>query len=279
MLRILFCIQSLFDPARKRHHVYPLPINLNRWARRFQFKVLVPPGGNINHPQFIASLRNEIRPTIALSFYCLQKFSQELLATFGDAVNYHNALLPEYRGLKATAWSVYYGDKETGFTFHRMTKEFDEGHVLVQRSIPVGLDRSTYDLEAEKAITAATYIPSVLDSVVDGVSGEPQRGKGSYFSKKSYLAVTRIPDPSTLSSVELMKRLRAFGSLSMRIADTWYKVTKIRQVPSTPGNHGWDCLVASDGVKVQMVQFEYLPYQVYLAIGWVRRWLPWKVFS
>ena len=93
MLRILFCIQSLFDPARKRHHVYPLPINLNRWARRFQFKVLVPPGGNINHPQFIARLRNEIRPTIALSFFCPQKFSQELLATFGDTVNYHNSLL------------------------------------------------------------------------------------------------------------------------------------------------------------------------------------------
>jgi UDP-4-amino-4-deoxy-L-arabinose formyltransferase/UDP-glucuronic acid dehydrogenase (UDP-4-keto-hexauronic acid decarboxylating) len=241
--------------------------------------VLVPPGGDINHPHFIARLRNEIRPTIALSFYCLQKFSPDLLAVFGDAVNYHNGFLPEYRGLRATAWSVYREEKETGFTFHRMTREFDEGAILVQRAIPTGLDQSTTDLEALKAIKAATYIPHVLDMVVDGAPGEPQRGKGSYFSKENYLAVAKIPDPSALSSTELMRRLRAFGGLWMRIGDTWHVVTKIRQVPDRSGKGCRACFRASDGVMIKVLRFGYIPYPIYMALVWIRKWFPRKVTS
>ncbi len=269
--RAFFTIRSLSEPAMMRRHTIPVPINLNKWARRFGFKVLIPPEGNINHPDFIAQLRDEIRPTIALSFYCLQKFSPSLLEVFRHAINYHNGLLPGYRGLKATAWSVYQGDKETGFTFHRMGKELDEGPVLVQGAVPVSPDSSTVALDLEKAITAMNYIPQVLRMVVDGYPGEPQSGEGRYFSRADYLAVTRISDPSSLSIAELTRRLRAFGGLRIRIGNRWHKATKIREVPERCCKGGRRCFRTSDGVMVEPLRFRNLPYA--LAREWVRKWI------
>ncbi len=137
MNRMALCFQSLFDPALRYRHTLPWPINLSRLAGRLRFGTLFPPEGDINHPQFIARLRNEVRPTIALSFYCPQKFSPDLFEVFSHAVNYHNGLLPKYRGLKATAWSMYHGEKDTGFTFHHMTEDFDEGAILLQDTVPL----------------------------------------------------------------------------------------------------------------------------------------------
>ncbi|HJX30679.1 MAG TPA: formyltransferase family protein [Thermodesulfobacteriota bacterium] len=209
---------------------------------------------------------------MALSFYCLQKFSPNLREVFSHAINYHNGLLPGYRGLKATAWSVYQGDKETGFMFHRMSKELDEGPILVQGAVPVSPDSSTVDLDLEKVIAAATnYIPHVLRMVVDGYPGEPQSGKGRCFSRADYVAVTRIPDPSSLSIAELTRRLRAFGGLRIRIANRWHKATKIREIPERFCEKGRCCFRTSDGVMVEPLRFRHLPYA--LVRGWVRKWL------
>ena len=273
--RAFFAIHSLSEPALMRRHTIPVPINLNQWARRFGFRVLIPPEGNINHPDFIAQLRNEIRPTIALSFYCLQKFSPDLLEVFRHAVNYHNGLLPAYRGLKATAWSVYHGEKETGFTFHRMNKELDEGPILAQGTVPVSPDSGTVDLDLEKAITATNYIPQVLRMVVGGDPGVPQKDKGKYFAKADYLAVTRIPDPSSLSIAELIRRLRAFGGLQIRIGDRWHKAAKIREIRERLRKRSCCCFRTSDGVLVEPVRLRHLPYA--LARGWIRKWLSGKV--
>lgn len=261
--RMSLDLTSLLDPTLRRHHPPPLPINLNRWTRRFQFRVLVPPKGDINHPHFIAWLQQEIRPTIALSFYCLQKFSPDLLAVFSHAVNYHNGLLPSFRGRKATAWSLYHGEKETGFAFHRMVQGFDEGPILVQGTVPIRPDSNASDLDLEKATAAASHIPRLLRMVVDGNPGEPQRGKARYFSMKDQLALTTIPDPSVFSSVELIRRLRAFGCLHMRIGDVWHEVTKIRTVPELSGNNGRFRFHASDGVRLEPVRFRHLSYAIY----------------
>lgn len=270
MDRTLLNIESLLDSKLKRRHPLPLPINLNRLAQRLHFRVLVPPEGDINHPRFIAQIRNEIRPTIALSFYCLQKFSPNLLAVFSHAVNYHNGLLPKYRGRKATAWSVYQGEQETGFTFHHMTKRIDEGPILAQEALPISANQSSLDLDFEKAIMAATHISRVLRMVVDGNPGKPQLGgNSSYFSIEDHRGLTRIPAPSILSSVELARRLRAFECLRMRIAGKWHEVTKIKLVTNPVGKSGRFCFLASDGVMIVPVRFQHLPYSIYRAFAWV----------
>jgi hypothetical protein len=48
------------------------------------------------------------RPTLALSLGCLQIFKPRLIDAFEMAVNYHDGYLPFYKGLAATAWSLYH---------------------------------------------------------------------------------------------------------------------------------------------------------------------------
>jgi methionyl-tRNA formyltransferase len=208
--RAVQAVRSFLGRSRGRPMMPPLPIDLERLTRRQRCELLIPPEGNINHPEFVARLRDEIRAVMALSFYCFQKFGPELLEVFSHAVNYHNGLLPEYRGLQATAWSRYRGEKETGFTFHRMTREMDGGPVLVRGTIPNDPDRSTSDLNLSKALAAAALLPRVLSAMVDGDPGTPQGTGGRYFSREDLLSMTRIPDPAVLSKVELDKRLMAF---------------------------------------------------------------------
>jgi methionyl-tRNA formyltransferase len=264
-------LRSLTETAMRRKHKSPRPINMYRWAQRYRFRLLIPPEGNINDPLFIAHLRDEIKPTIALSFYCLKKFSPELLDIFNYTINYHNGLLPEYGGLSATAWSLYQEEKKTGFTFHRMTEGLDEGNILLRKELPVGADCNPFDLELEKAIMAATYIPKILRMAFDGDNGQPQMGKKNYYSMKDHLSVTVISDPSSLSKMELMKRLKAFEKLQIKISDKWYEVTGIREVAHGFNQKGKRTFITSDGVLMKAVHFRYLPFALYQALIWVKK--------
>ena len=266
--RAILGVGSFFKTAVQLRHGLPPPVDLDGCARRHRFRILVPPDGNVNHPKFLEALRGAIRPTIALSFYVSRKFSPDLLAVLGHAVNYHNGLLPGYRGLAATSWSVYEGKGETGFTFHRMNENIDEGPILFQGTVPVYPGSNIYDLELEKAVVAARSIPRLLDNIVRGDPGVPQEGDARYFSGKDVLAVTRISSPSLLSSVELARRLRAFGSLELRIAGRWQRVTGVREVQRDHGGASPFRFRTCDGVLMEAAGFMQLPWAVYRPVKW-----------
>jgi len=272
-------IRIFAEAAMKRKYKSLVPINIYHYARKYRFKVLVPPQGNINDPSFIAYLRDEIRPTIALSFYCLQKFSQELLAIFNYTVNYHNGLLPEYGGRNATAWSLYQGEKETGFTFHCMTDELDAGNILLQEKIPVGPDDNAFDLEMEKAITAAKCIPRILGMALNGYDGEPQKGRKRYYSWNDCQSITVIQDPSSLSKNELMNRLKAFEKLEIKLSGIWYEVTGLKDVSRESVKAEKLIFMTSDGYLLKTIHFLYLPLILYKAFMIIKKIFGKKLIS
>src|SRR5206468_884665 len=88
----------------------PLRWTMGRAARRAGVPLLAPP--SVSDPAFVARI-GALRPDVTLALGCLQLLGPELLAVAGRAVNYHNGALPAYRGLAATAWSIYSGETET----------------------------------------------------------------------------------------------------------------------------------------------------------------------
>lgn len=268
-------IRSFMNQAIKRKHKSLQPVPIYRLARKYRFELIVPPRGNINDPAFIAHLRDKIRPTIALSFYCLTKFSPDLLATFKYAVNYHNSFLPKYRGRNATSWSLYQGESCSGFTFHYMTAEWDAGHILAQENLPVKSDDNLYDLEMEKATKAVDYIPQILQMVSEGANGQPQKGAESYHSWKNCQAMSAIADPSSLSKMELMKRLKSFEKLEIQFSGRWYEVTGIREVRKGPENKEKFTFITSDGFLMKAVHFLYLPSWLY----WMYRHIKYLIMK
>jgi methionyl-tRNA formyltransferase len=274
LYRALLAFESLVDPQVQRLKPPDRPPFLHRLAHRHRFRILVPEQGDINHTAFLARLRNEIKPTAALSFYCLQKFSSHLLSVFNHTVNYHNGLLPKYRGLNATSWSVYRGERWTGFTFHRMDEAFDEGPILLQSAVPVDSRQRACDLDLLKAAKAATFIPRLLAMIAEEDPGVPQRGAGSYFSNEDRLSVTRIADPSRLALRELQQRLQAFDSLELNIAGNWLDITRIRKLPDHARKRGRLCFRTADGILVAPTRFRHHAYGVYSVIEGVRKIVP-----
>ncbi|MBW1743190.1 MAG: hypothetical protein JRJ47_07130 [Deltaproteobacteria bacterium] len=264
-------IQSIFDPSRRQMYKALRPININRIARQHGFEILVPPDQNVNHPEFMEELKTRLKPTIALSFYCLQRFSPELLDVFECVVNYHNGLLPEYRGWRATSWSIYHGERETGFTFHQMNQDIDEGNVLVEGKVATRPDASWLDLEHEKAVASTKCLPRLIEMLVKRETGQPQTGTARYFSRKDCLDITRISDPSRHSSAELMKRLHAFDLLLMRINGTWYEVTKLERVPARSRVRKSLSFRAADGIVMVPTRFHYVPFPLYRYLRVIRR--------
>ncbi len=262
-------IQSFFDRDIRYKHTLPRPLRIRKWAKRYNFKVLVPDENDVNHPAFLERLRNDVAPTVALSYYCLQIFGPGLLDLFEHPVNYHNSLLPAYGGRKATAWSVYKGETRTGFTFHRITPAVDQGPILLQGSVPAAPGDLVFDLEYEKARAAGARIPELLDKIADGDTGRAQPDARTYFSWKDYSAIRSIAAPSAISLSELKQRLRAFGCVRIQIGGQWYwisRVEDISDVADRPERRGRLCFRSADGRTVKPTRFAYLPWVGYRAL-------------
>ena len=111
--------------------------DLPRFAARQHIPLIVPHNRDPNSAAFLDYLDRDLCPDAALSVFCMTIFRRPLLDRFDQAVNFHNGLLPEYKGLGATSFSMYAGEPETGFTFHRMTEDVDAGPILVQDAIAI----------------------------------------------------------------------------------------------------------------------------------------------
>ena len=259
-------LERLFDPTARGFRP-PALLGSLRWsAWRHGVPFVVPQHRDVNDSRFVGRLRDELRPTMALSLACLQIFHPALLAQFEVAVNYHNALLPAYRGLSATGWSLYHGEPRTGYAFHHMTAGVDEGPTLLSGSLPVPPDARLAEAEAAKTASAAARLGELLDLMVSRVAGTPQSGTPSYFGRQACRAMICIETPETETFAELQRRLRAFGVLVVRVAGELYEVTRL--VPSSAG--GAVSFRTADGVAVQATRFLSLPLHLYRLVRRIR---------
>lgn len=190
--------------------------------------IITPPQRDLNAPAFREELCSRWKPNAVLSLGCMQIFGPELLGVFETAINFHNGLLPHYRGLNATAWSLFNGEAETGYCFHHMTSGIDEGAVIVMGSLPVTPGLSTGKADLAKCVAASADARAVLDAIVSGLPGRPQ-AEGNYYSRKDRERVCRIARPGHLASAEIRRRLACFGLLELRINGEWWEVTELAE--------------------------------------------------
>jgi len=261
----------LFESDSQDFLEKPAFSNLHNVAHQFRVKVVVPPDRNINHPEFVQHLRNELRPSIGLSLGCLQIFGKELLRVFDQAVNYHNGLLPEYGGLCATRWSIYHGEPQSGFTFHFMNERIDEGHILIQGAVPLEPNASPFEVEFRKTLKAADHIENMIKMLKKHDLGQPQKGTFNYFGRKELQDITTIYRPSACTSAELQRRLRCFQVLHFPIDGRMYEVTKIKEVDGARPRRDELCFVTDDQRLLKLYRFLHMPFPLYCVYQLMRR--------
>lgn len=233
---------------------------LRNMARDHHLALITPPGRDLNTPAFREDLRTRWKPDAVLSLGCRQIFRPELLAVFSTAINFHNGLLPDYRGLSATSWSLYNGETRTGYSFHHLTQGIDEGAVIVEGAVPVHAGLDPQAAELAKCVDAARAAEAVMDAIASKAPGRPQTG-GSYYSRLDRQRICRIDTPETLTSAEIRRRLHCFGLLDLRIGDQWWEITELSE-------RGGPSFRTADGVLAAR-RAMFLPpalYRIYRAL-------------
>ena len=242
-------VQLVFNPSMRGDSTPPFDRTLCR--------VIAPPKHNVNHPGVMALLRDDLRPTLALCVGCVQIWKPPLLGAFEMAVNYHDGDLPFYKGLGATAWSLYHREAHSGYTYHVMENGIDSGPLLLQYRVPIGPATTLRQLRAEKTKLAAADAKRVLDSMAARAAGTAQAGAGSYFSSTDRLRICTIANPVELTAEEIQHRLYCFQSLYLPIGGRMREVTELIEATSR------DAITTKDGVKLTARRLRWMPPWLY----------------
>lgn len=177
--------------------------------------IVTPRGHSLRDPALPETLR-DLRVSAALVAGCDQILRQPLIAAIPRVVNYHNSLLPRYRGCDAVQWAMLAGESSIGFSFHTIESErVDAGRLLLQDS--VGLDDEITPMELDLALARAAA--RRLGELLDLMLGESWRRAwptvvGGDYHKRHAIRAFQVFDPR-LSPAELRRRLRIFGWLAL----------------------------------------------------------------
>ena len=172
-------------------------------------------------------------------------------------VNYHNGPLPNYAGLRATAWAVLNGEAAHGVTWHRIDAGIDTGPILSQRVFDIDPEETTASLNARCTAAAIGCLDDVFARIEKSdLSGLPQRVAGrSYFGRDDV-----VPDAGLIDwhwpSERILRLVRAcdwgptandFGTAAVAFRGI---AAFVRSAHSAAASAPAGQVVACDGVRV-----------------------------
>ena len=265
--------KKIFNPHEKFMTKNMSTVNLYDICRKANIEAFIPKDRNVNSQEFVHFLRDTVRPTIALSVGCLQIFKKPLIDVFEVFVNYHDGLLPKYRGLSCTSFSRYFDDKYTGFTYHLVNEAIDEGNILIQDGIQVSKSMPLSELTYRKTIRARAHLEQLIELMIKRSSGTVQKGESLYFGKKSIEALTTINCPSEVTFEEIQKRLRIFGALRFNINGRYYSITRFKRIDGGRKRRSKTLFVTYDDIVIRPIRISWLPLHVYKIYETIQRLL------
>jgi methionyl-tRNA formyltransferase len=83
-------------------------------------------------------------------------------------LNLHASLLPRYRGAAPIQWAIANGESVTGVTTMRIDAGLDTGDILMQRTIPIGLEDTAETLGPKLAAPGADLMVETLRGLEKG---------------------------------------------------------------------------------------------------------------
>lgn len=120
-----------------------------------------------DHENLTRYFLEQMESTLVISAGNYYLFPQEVISKENiRIINFHNALLPKYPGRNAETWAIYYGEKETGITWHFVTPEIDAGEIIIQKKCPIAEDEKAYQLAKKLIELAVRALEECFESVV-----------------------------------------------------------------------------------------------------------------
>jgi methionyl-tRNA formyltransferase len=157
----------------------------DNWQKKFGFESQTYQ--DINEKNSLDDLK-KFAPDLFISIRFGQIFRQPLIdiAKFG-VLNLHSGILPKYRGILATFWSILHGETEIGLTLHHITNhEIDKGDIISSYTTKIDFNSSLFDNIHNLYKSRSYLISDAIEKISRGeeLDKKPQAklGKGRYFS-------------------------------------------------------------------------------------------------
>lgn len=216
---IAFCIKKLFNPFDTT-----IQLNYASFINLVPKNIKVIHANNVNEIEFIKKIKR-MNTNYAFLMGCPQIFKTDLINCFDNVVNYHNSFLPNFRGLNATAWAMTYEEKYTGFTFHFINENIDDGNIILQERLELDYSKSAYQNGLVKTKKAEKKMKELLKLVFEDFEGYPQLDNKSYFGqkqKKELLTYKQIED-----AMLIRRLIFIWGSIELTKNGETLVITKI----------------------------------------------------
>ncbi len=147
----------------------------------------------VNAPEVYSWLQ-ALNPDLLISVSCPQRIRAKLLRLPRvAALNVHSSLLPRYAGLAPYYWVLAEGETTTGVTVHYMSEGFDEGNILVQKTLHIPSRISAFSLFEKLAALGSEALLEAIDLALEGIPGKPQDlGQRTYFSHPTWSSYWKL---------------------------------------------------------------------------------------
>lgn len=123
-------------------------------------------------------------------------------------INFHNGLVPYYRGGPPVFWELFNEESELGLTVHWMAAQVDAGDVILQEKVPLVYDNS-YGIDYERFITDyRARLAGKFAELVTRTAGLIARGEAPRIKQDPTLG-KRYRLPIKSEKDELRRRLKA----------------------------------------------------------------------
>ena len=165
---------------------------------------------------------------------------QEIIDLFTPAiVNVHPSLLPKYRGPSPIESAILNGDKKTGVSLMKLSKEMDAGDVYSQKEIELsktetasGLYKTCGEIGAEMLVR---NLPKIISGEIKGQKQDDSQAEYCQLLKKSDALLSQ--DKQTAEQAEQQIRaFEIFPKSKIKLGEHLIIVKSAKVVSSNPEN-------------------------------------------
>lgn len=122
---------------------------------------------------------------LLLSIHYRNIIKENIINCFnGMKINLHPSLLPYYKGCFSSVWALINNEKETGITYHILTKNVDEGNILIQEKINISENDTAFSLFNKLITLGIKNLPKLFELIKNKYEGEKQIECGSYYKRE-----------------------------------------------------------------------------------------------
>ncbi len=142
---------------------------------------------------YISEYIKKHNPDLVVLAGYMRILSDRFIETFeGKLVNIHPSLIPAFQGLKAQKQALDYGAKFTGCTVHFVTKELDNGPIIIQAVVPIRPEDTEESLSERILEFEHRIYPQAIKWIVD--NRVKVDGRNVFVERAKYGTVPVNPD-------------------------------------------------------------------------------------